>query len=187
MNKKLSRRDFLKLAGVTSAGLVLSACGVKATEIPRPTITALPSETPSLVPSSTATNTPEPTLTATPNPPETLREWASVAGINLGVSLPEWYFNDNQSYLLKSIVEPNFNALTAQGLYLLFGKPFTEISETDFALHDKEVQYAKSKNMVISGLHLLWQRMGVDITSDSWMLKIDNNADLIKVIEQHVT
>jgi GH35 family endo-1,4-beta-xylanase len=56
MNKKLSRRDFLKLAGATSAGLALSACGVKATETPtatlvHPTNTAIPTLTP--VPTST--------------------------------------------------------------------------------------------------------------------------------------
>ncbi len=35
MNKKrLSRRDFLKLAGAASASLALSAYGVKATELP---------------------------------------------------------------------------------------------------------------------------------------------------------
>jgi len=65
---KLSRRDFLKLAGATSAGLALSACGVKSAEIPQPTSTALPSLTPMLMPSHvpTATITPEPTATVTP-------------------------------------------------------------------------------------------------------------------------
>lgn len=59
MNKKLSRRDFLKMAGVTSVGLVLSACGVKATDLPTatlvsptetiiPTITSVPTSTPPL-------------------------------------------------------------------------------------------------------------------------------------------
>lgn len=61
MNKKLSRRDFLKLAGVTSAGLALSACGVKATELPTatfapPTSTLLPTKT--ITPMPTATPTP---------------------------------------------------------------------------------------------------------------------------------
>jgi len=62
MNKKLSRRDFLKLAGVTSAGLALSACGVKATE--SPTATYIPSTSTSL-PTETLT----PTLTSTPTLP----------------------------------------------------------------------------------------------------------------------
>lgn len=43
MNKKLSRRDFLKVTGVTPAGLALSACGVKATETPTLTATNPPS------------------------------------------------------------------------------------------------------------------------------------------------
>jgi len=59
MNKKLSRRDFLKLAGVTSAGLALSACGVKATELPTATLIP-PTGTP--LPTETLT----PTLTSTP-------------------------------------------------------------------------------------------------------------------------
>lgn len=60
MNKnKLTRRDFLKMAGVTSAGLALSACGVDVTKLPDPTVTA------SITPFPTATQTPIPT-------PETL-------------------------------------------------------------------------------------------------------------------
>lgn len=63
MNKKISRRDFLKLAGVTSAGLALSACGVKATEIP--TVTSIP-----------PISTPLPTITSTsaPTPVEQLAQ-----------------------------------------------------------------------------------------------------------------
>lgn len=58
MSKKISRRDFLKVTGVTSASLILSACGVKASELS--TATSLPS-----------TNTPFPTSTATPLPTPT--------------------------------------------------------------------------------------------------------------------
>ncbi|MPM19258.1 hypothetical protein SDC9_65679 [bioreactor metagenome] len=50
MPKQLTRRDFLKLAGITTTGLVLSACGVKATEFP--TTTTLP---PTLAPTVTST------------------------------------------------------------------------------------------------------------------------------------
>jgi hypothetical protein len=67
MNKKLSRRDFLKLAGVTSAGLALSACGVNATELPTATFLS-PTGTP--LPTETIT----PTLTSTPIPLEQLPE-----------------------------------------------------------------------------------------------------------------
>lgn len=48
MRRKLSCRDFLKLAGATSAGLALSACGVEATVLPTaaPTLTNTPAPTP---------------------------------------------------------------------------------------------------------------------------------------------
>jgi hypothetical protein len=61
MSNNLSRRDFLKLAGATSAGLALSACGLKATELPTATF-VLPTTTP------TPTLTPRPTNTSTPTP-----------------------------------------------------------------------------------------------------------------------
>jgi endo-1,4-beta-xylanase len=71
MNKDLSRKDFLKLAGVTSAGLAFSACGVKVTELP--TTTPIP-PTGTLIPSTgtplpTDTLTPTSTLTSTPTLP----------------------------------------------------------------------------------------------------------------------
>jgi len=79
MNKKLSRRDFLKLAGVTSAGLALSACGVNATELSTatlipPTGTPLPTET--LIPTSTLTSTPTLPLEQLPQTKQALVEFA---------------------------------------------------------------------------------------------------------------
>ncbi len=77
MKQKLSRRDFLKLAGATSAGLALSACGVKATEVSLSTPTIL----------STETSTHQPTSTVTPHPPETIREFADALKIKIAVML----------------------------------------------------------------------------------------------------
>jgi len=75
MNKnKLTRRDFLKMAGVTSAGLALSACGVDVTKLPNPTTTA------SITPFPTGT----PTLTPTPTPP-TIADLARKIGIDIGI------------------------------------------------------------------------------------------------------
>jgi len=186
-SKKLTRRDFLKLMGVASGGLVLSACAPVSvpTSTPAPSATPLPTATATPTSTPTATPTATPTVTATPTP-ETLRDWANVAHVNLGVSLPEWYFGRDHSYLLRTLVEPNFNALAAQGLYLLWDKPFSLRNESDFALHDKEVQYAKSRNMTIWGYHLLWQRIGVDFAPNSWLARIGDNVDLIKVIQQHI-
>jgi endo-1,4-beta-xylanase len=79
MKQKLSRRDFLKLASVTSAGLALSACGVNATGFPTPTMTS------TVLPSPTTTTT----LTATPQP-LTLRRLADKLGINFGTVGSSW-------------------------------------------------------------------------------------------------
>lgn len=65
MDKKMSRRDFLKLAGVTSAGLALSACGTKAIDLPTATLTP---QTYTTLPTETLF----PTLTSTPIPVEQL-------------------------------------------------------------------------------------------------------------------
>jgi len=82
----LSRRDFLKVAGVTSAGLVLSACGVKPTDLP--VLTSTPTVIPSAATSlPTITQTSEPTLTTTPHQPETIRDFADVLGIKIAVML----------------------------------------------------------------------------------------------------
>jgi len=75
VNSHLPRRDFLKLTGITSAGLALSACGVNPTAIPP---TAAPSAT--LPP----TLTPAPTLTSTPQPP-TLAQLARKIGMDVGI------------------------------------------------------------------------------------------------------
>jgi len=61
---KLTRRDFLKVAGVASAGLALSACGVDVTKLSNPisTVTIMPSLTPTQTITPTPTNIPIPTL-----------------------------------------------------------------------------------------------------------------------------
>jgi endo-1,4-beta-xylanase len=63
---RFSRRNFLKMAGAVSAGLSLTACGVKATDV---RATDLPIPTQTLVPTATLTFTPTPippTPTAAP-------------------------------------------------------------------------------------------------------------------------
>ena len=97
---KLTRRDFLKMAGVTSAGLALSACGVNATKIPDLTAT------PSLTPLPTSTNTP--TLTPTPKPP-TMGELGRRLGFDVGIALrmvDDFNNPDYQNFIL------NFSMLT---------------------------------------------------------------------------
>ena len=80
MRNNLSRRDFLKLAGISSAGLALSACGVESPKLPDLTVT--PSITPSVTPLPTSTSTP--TLTPTPEPP-TIADLARKIGMDIGI------------------------------------------------------------------------------------------------------
>jgi hypothetical protein len=71
-SKKISRHDFLKLGGVTSLSLALSACGLRpeltGTPVPIDTSRPMPTDTPSPMPSPTPapTNTPPPTPSPTP-------------------------------------------------------------------------------------------------------------------------
>jgi endo-1,4-beta-xylanase len=86
VKNKLSRRDFLKLAGLTSAGMVLSACGMQATELTIPTSTSTAIAF-TATPLPAITQTPRPTLTYTPSPPETIRDFADILGIKMAVMI----------------------------------------------------------------------------------------------------
>jgi hypothetical protein len=106
---KLTRRDFLKIAGATTAGLAISACGIDATKLTDPTAipSLTPSSTPSLTPYPTITNTP--TLSPTPKPLPTLGELGRKLGLDVGISLrivDKFYDSNYQKFLL------NFSMLT---------------------------------------------------------------------------
>ena len=103
MAKKVSRRDFLKLAGATSAGLALSACGVQAMEVPTPTSTS------TLIPS---TQTPTPTSTYIPTAtsiPNTLRGYADALGFNIGVVAETNGFNE-------ALISREFNEIAVSSI-----------------------------------------------------------------------
>ena len=57
MRKQFSRRDFLKTAGIATAGLALSACGVKGTKSPTAT-NILPTAEPTVTPTSSSPTKP---------------------------------------------------------------------------------------------------------------------------------
>src|SRR4030067_1037047 len=113
---QLSRRDFLKLSGTASLGLVLAACGLEPqptgtpslTNTPLPTNTLAPTETQTLPPTPTPTNTPEPshTPTATPEPP-TLRSVGEQLGVNFGTTVAEtekWKDKAYQEAVAKNLI-----------------------------------------------------------------------------------
>jgi len=92
MKNSISRRDFLKLAGAASAGLALSACGVKATEIPTATL---------VVPTKTAVPTTILAPTTTPN----FENLNKVIHEQIGKIVRAYQLSENQKEILANSVE----------------------------------------------------------------------------------
>ncbi len=185
MNKKLSRRDFLKLAGVTSAGLALSACGVNATEFPTATFVS-PTET--IIP--TVTSIPTSTLTPTPKPPETLREYANALGIEFGGSQAIGYFQDWQPEhsKMKPFFLENFNLFQEgwSGLWKNSNYSFRPSkTEFDFSQLDLFANFVKSNNLRSSIFHLVW---GSKSQLPEWLLKGNfTETELLEILENHIS
>lgn len=143
MAKKVSRRDFLKLAGATSAGLALSACGVQAMEVPTPTSTS------TLIPS---TQTPTPTSTYIPTAtsiPNTLRGYADALGFNIGVVAETNGFNE-------ALISREFNeiAVSSIGWEVIDQK---KESAYDFSIPDWYIhKYAAKNHLAVSAMHLVY-------------------------------
>jgi len=175
MNKKMSRRDFLKLAGVTSAGLALSACGVKATEIPMltnaPTQTFTPEATKTLTPSPT----PEPTATKTP---KYLRDYAERLGFNIGVLVGGYGFAEYYGQLIK-LQGQEFNL----GMVYLDMK-LTQPEQDKFTLkyQDSDFQLTTKNKMKSLGHPLIWY----DAVPD-WVKSNNSRDDLLNVMVNHIT
>lgn len=105
---RLTRRDFLKLCGVSSYGLILAACDVT------------PTPTPTSVPTQTLTITPTPTKTATPTirPSETPTPTSTV-----GVRTETWA-TDNNGVIIKGLMANVVNKALIEDKYafdLYFG------------------------------------------------------------------
>ena len=97
MTERISRREFLKLAGVGAGGAFLTACGVIPSE-PLPTQQSLPTETTS--PTPTAETSPTPEITATPTEIPVRDEWqVSADGLILynQATLAEGLFTINEA------------------------------------------------------------------------------------------
>ena len=149
-NKKISRRDFLKLAGVTSASLALSACGVNATEFPTLTSTLAPTATLTSLPTST------PTLTPTPRPP-TIGDFGRKIGIEIGVSMTMLAIQKNRSFENPDFVNAllNFAFFTdSQASHTAFTEG-TDWNST-FAYLEKLSNFAKEHSMSYSPNHLFY-------------------------------
>jgi len=185
-SKPLSRRDFLKLAGATSAGLALSACGVNATKLP----TATPVSTSTWTPTSTTTLAPSstPPPTATPQP-SALRDFAQSLGIMIGAQISSFHIM-NPEYTGKDYLKlhaKEFNLLASEDIdwYSPFDHPLRPTRDQfDFTLADTAVRFAEANNQRIREHHLLW---GSKSVIPPW-LKNGNfsQKELFTIIEEHI-
>ena len=196
---RISRRDFIKIAGTTSLSLFLSACGLEQiTPSVYPSATFSPSKTPPPKPTETLPDTPTPTSTNTQTPsstptttsttfPPTLRELANASGIVLGTAIPEWYVEQKQQRKLLELASDTFNGINLQGIYLLWDKPVENRIEDDFISQTKIIQFAQEHKIeFLMGQHLVWNRVGIDTKSDSWLLKIFDKKTLLQLLTEHI-
>ena len=124
MANKLSRRDFLKLSGISSLGFALSACSSRITpgltftqtsNTPTPTVTDSP--TPTQIPSSTPSPTDTPTPSATSRPP-TLREIGSRLKTVIG-TVSDGY-DDWRNPLYREAIGTHFGSMMTSGQIMPF-------------------------------------------------------------------
>lgn len=176
MNKRLSRRDFLKLAGVTSAGLALSACGVKATEMPVLTNTPAQTFTPESTKTPIPSNTPEPTATKTP---KTLRDFAERLGFNIGAIVGGYGFANYYGQLLQ-LQNQEFNL----GMVYLDMK-LTQPNQSEFTLKDQDSDFSLTQKFGMKSLGhpLIW----FDALPDWVKSNNFSRDDLIGVMVNHIT
>lgn len=169
MKDRFSRRDFLKLAGVTSAGLTLSACGIKATEIP--TATFVP---------STATSNPTPTFVPAPTPvPDTLRGYADALGTRIGAVIEGVGPHDEAR---SRLIAQEFNQIVVTTIDWSVTRQGGEKSY-DFSIPNIFILgFAPGHDLTVTGMHLVY---GVDLPG--W-LKNGNfsREELIEIMQSHV-
>lgn len=163
--KPLSRREFLKLSGATSLGLILSACGLA--EMPT-AITAL-TNTPLLTVTSTRTPTSSPTIpststnTPTPKSPETLREYADALGISIGTLMDGTAeFWQNPKWVEVASREFNLGVITP-----LWHGVFEKQGSENFEYADVQLKFAKRgkmdvhvESLVMTGFNPKWVTEG---------------------------
>lgn len=167
---KLTRRDFLKVAGITSAGLALSACGVKATEFP--ILTATPTLAP-LTPTVTPTSTPIPTATPIPN---TLRGYADALGIKIG-AVAEGIGPEDEARSKLMIEQFNQIIITSIGWGVIGQRGENDY---DFSIPDAFCRFASLTHKTVLAMHLVYEE-------PDWLKNGSFSRDeLIKIMKNHI-
>lgn len=195
MTQKLSRRDFLKMAGASAASLALASCGVKSTELPASTKTLTPSPTNTLIP--TPSSTPEPS----PTPEPTLRRVADEKGVKLFNLVLYKAFTDNG---YKEMALKSCNGLTvADSIGLAHDAVFKGIDWNDILANwskyegmldkgevpfdeklnwtsaEQRIQFAEQNQMEVMAFHLIHG----DEISDEIMAATKTKDDFSKIMK----
>jgi endo-1,4-beta-xylanase len=175
---KLTRRDFLRVAGVTTAGLALSTCGLDATKLPEPTV--LPTSTPLPAPSTTPSITSIPSPTQTPLPP-TLRSLADKIGFEIGVFYSFYPDTDPVTRDISlNIASKNFNH---GQIYVGWSYSEAEHNKFDQWTLNFLGDFARKNHMTTQAGMLVW---GED--APNWVRQANFNRDeLIAVLRNHVS
>jgi endo-1,4-beta-xylanase len=171
---KLSRREFLRLAGTTSAGLALSACGVKATEVPAATATPIPpTHTPTPAPTSTSIPTPTPTPV-----PDTLRAYAEALGIRIG-AVAEGVGPEDKTR--SKLLAEQFNQIIITSLaWEVIG----ERGRNAYVFHIPDLfsRFALAHGLSVLGMHLVY---GVDLPG--WLANGSfSREELLELMKNHI-
>ena len=150
------------------------------TPIP-PTDTATATTAPTVTPTATPTTRPTDTPTATPSIP-TLRQFADKKQVQIGTEFTGWYFGDSE---WREIVGNEFNlAAIDWGFYWRDVEP--QQGQFNFSIADKQVAFARTKNMAIRGHPLVFATNSSDFRD--WIVNRSLSRDeLGQILQQHIT
>lgn len=183
-HQKLSRRNLLKGAVVGGAGLATAALIGCGREVPSKAEPQNPIPNPTITPTGTL----ESTLTSTPEPsptPErqrdTLREYASRLGLDIGVEFTGNWFNNLK---WRGIIEREFNlAVVDWGIHWPEIEP--EQNHFNFAIADRQVIFARQNDMKIRGHPLV---VPAPDLVPNWLKDGSFSRDqLIEILRNHIS
>ena len=176
---RLTRREFIKLLGVSSYGLVLAACGITPTLTPNPVSTPTLTNTPP--PTNTATPTIRPTETPTLTPTEGVRTETWATDANGLVKRDEMAFVVN-----KALIEDKYAFDMYFGSMKLAVVGDEDLSQTDTQTLEERRNQAKSELESEQGKRCLNQLLQVLPNLRNELQKPDLNlSDCTAIIERN--
>jgi endo-1,4-beta-xylanase len=172
---RLSRREFLKIAGTAALGSALASCAPASL----PTLTLAPTNTPTLSPSNSPSPTAKAIPTITPQPtatpiPNTLRGYADALGVKIGVMI------DPRVLERAEVQKREFNLGLATWTWK---DQMPEKDQFKPEWMDYLMSFGLSNGMQIRGMHLIFPQVSPD-----WLAKkILSKDEMIEVISDYIT